>query len=131
MVLASESFATNITTVWPLVRMSPFMDQQVVRLGKLPITELADELLFGSGRPTRRCPKHPMTDVSRKECARGARTARNRRRTIPIREERLLLGRAVRDDVNVLRLLEEPIDGALGALVKPPLGGRQDGLEGR
>lgn len=46
MVLSAKSLSTNITAVWPLISVCPLMDQEVVRLGELPVTELTDELLL-------------------------------------------------------------------------------------
>lgn len=50
MVLSPESLVTNITRVWPLVRVGPLMDEQIVGLGEMPATELANKLLFSLGR---------------------------------------------------------------------------------
>lgn len=47
-VLPAERFPANITRVWPLVRMSPFMNQQVVRLGELAVAVFANKLLLRS-----------------------------------------------------------------------------------
>ena len=52
-ILAPEGFAADIAGVGPLVSVSSLVDQQVVRLGELSVTELADKLLlgFGAGAP--------------------------------------------------------------------------------
>ena len=50
-VLPSKSFSTDVTGVRSLVRMSPFVDQQVVAFGELPVAEFADEPLLRSRRP--------------------------------------------------------------------------------
>lgn len=46
MVLSAKSLSTDITAVWPLISVCPLMDQEVVRLGELSVTELTDELLL-------------------------------------------------------------------------------------
>ncbi len=46
-VLSSEGLVTDITGIWPLVRVCPLVDQQVVRFGKMAATELADKLFLG------------------------------------------------------------------------------------
>ena len=48
MVLPSEGLATNITRVGTFISVRPLVDQQVVGLGELSVTELADEPLLGS-----------------------------------------------------------------------------------
>ena len=53
MVLPSEGLATNITRVGTFISVRPLVDQQVVGLGELSVTELADEPLLGSGRSAR------------------------------------------------------------------------------
>lgn len=50
MILPPESLPANITTVRPLVRMGPLVDQQVVALRKLPIAKFTYELFFRSHR---------------------------------------------------------------------------------
>lgn len=50
MVLSPESLVTNIACVWPLVRVGPLMDEEIVGLGEMPATELANKLLFSLGR---------------------------------------------------------------------------------
>jgi len=52
-ILSPERLAADITGIGPLVRVCPFVDEQIVRLGELSIAELADELLFGPGGATR------------------------------------------------------------------------------
>lgn len=47
-VLSPECLLTDFTRVRPLVRMSSFVNQQIVRLGEMSLAELADELLLGS-----------------------------------------------------------------------------------
>lgn len=42
MVLTSERLPTNITRKWPLVRVCTLVNQQVVRLGEMAATELAN-----------------------------------------------------------------------------------------
>ena len=46
-ILPSEGFAADIAGVGPLVSVSSLVDQQVVGLGELSVTELTDELLLG------------------------------------------------------------------------------------
>lgn len=45
-ILASEGFSTNFTTIWPFVRVCAFMNQQVVTLCEMTTTILANKLLF-------------------------------------------------------------------------------------
>ena len=47
----AKCLATNVTRKGTLVRVCSFVDQQVVTLGELPVTELADESLLWSGPP--------------------------------------------------------------------------------
>lgn len=47
-ILSAEGFSADVATVGALVGVRSLVDQQIVRLRELPITELADELLFGS-----------------------------------------------------------------------------------
>lgn len=47
-VLSSEGLPADLTGVRSLIRVSPLMNQQVVRLCKMAAAILADELLFGS-----------------------------------------------------------------------------------
>ena len=49
MVLSSEGFTTDVARKWPLVRVSSLVDHDVVGLGELSVTKLADEPLLGSG----------------------------------------------------------------------------------
>lgn len=44
-ILSSEGFSTDVTREWSLVGVGSFVDQQVVRLGKLALTEATDKLL--------------------------------------------------------------------------------------
>lgn len=61
-VLPSESLAANIARVRPLVRVSPLVNQQIVRFRELSIAELTDELFLGSGRSAR-CSQQPSVQV--------------------------------------------------------------------
>ena len=49
MVLSSEGFTTDVARKWALVRVSSLVDHDVVGLGELSVTKLADEPLLGSG----------------------------------------------------------------------------------
>ena len=49
MVLSSEGFTTDVAREGPLVRVSSLVDHDVVGLGELSVTKLADEPLLGSG----------------------------------------------------------------------------------
>jgi hypothetical protein len=51
MILPSKRLATHITGKWSLISMRPLVNEQVIRLGKLSIAELADEPLLGLGVP--------------------------------------------------------------------------------
>ena len=46
MILPPESLPTDVTSVWPFVCVCPLMDQQVVGLGEVTVTEPTDVLLF-------------------------------------------------------------------------------------
>ena len=46
-VLPPKGLATHITGKWPLIRMGPLMDEQVVGLSELPVAELANEPFLG------------------------------------------------------------------------------------
>ena len=48
-VLSSEGFTTDVARERPLVRVSSLVDHDVVGLGELAVTKLADEPLLGSG----------------------------------------------------------------------------------
>ena len=48
MVLSPESLATDITREGPLISVGPLMDHNIVRLGELSVTKLADESLLWS-----------------------------------------------------------------------------------
>lgn len=55
MILPSEGLVANITGVGPLVGMSPFMDQQIIRFCEMSIAEFTYELfLWSSGSSFRR-----------------------------------------------------------------------------
>ena len=51
MVLSPESLAADITGEGPLISVGPLMDHDIVRLGELPVTKLADESLLWSRGP--------------------------------------------------------------------------------
>ena len=53
MILPTESLAANVAGVGPLVRVRSLVDEEVVALGELAVTELADELLLRPRGPTR------------------------------------------------------------------------------
>ena len=46
MILSSEGLPTDVTSVWPFVCVCSLMDQQVVGLGEVTVTEPTDVLLF-------------------------------------------------------------------------------------
>ena len=48
MVLSPECFSTDITGVRPFISVGPLVDHNIVRLGELSMTELADEPLLWS-----------------------------------------------------------------------------------
>ena len=48
MVLSPESFAADITREGPLISVGPLVDHNIVRLGELSVTKLADEPLLWS-----------------------------------------------------------------------------------
>ena len=48
MVLSPEGLATDITGEGPLISVGPLMDHDIVRLGELSVTKLADESLLWS-----------------------------------------------------------------------------------
>ena len=48
MVLSPESLAADITGEGPLISVGPLMNHDIVRLGKLSVTKLADESLLWS-----------------------------------------------------------------------------------
>lgn len=68
MVLSPEGLPADIAGIGPLIRVRPFMDQQIITFGELPIAIFADELFLGldfaghqfglKGRPSR--PSHIM-----------------------------------------------------------------------
>lgn len=45
-VLPSKGLSTNITAVWPLISVGSLVDEKIVGLSELPITEFTDELLL-------------------------------------------------------------------------------------
>lgn len=49
MVLSSEGFVANITCIGPLVCVGPLVDEEIVGLGEMPATELANKFLFSLG----------------------------------------------------------------------------------
>lgn len=59
-ILPSKSLAANVTRVRSLIRMSPFMNQQIVRFRKLPITEFTDKLFLRPGCSSRRSEQSPI-----------------------------------------------------------------------
>ena len=75
-VLSPESFSTDVTAVGPLICVRSLMDQEVVGLGELSVTELADELLLlPAGRPVAR-----TAAALRLEAGAGGHVGRLRRR---------------------------------------------------
>ena len=48
MVLSPESLAADITGEGPLISVGPLMDHDIVRLGELSVTKLANEPLLGT-----------------------------------------------------------------------------------
>ena len=46
-VLPAESFTANVTRVGSFISVGAFVNQQIVRLGKLSVTEFANELFLG------------------------------------------------------------------------------------
>ena len=58
-VLPPEGFAADVAGERPLVSVGPLVDHDVVGLGELPVTELADEPLLGSGGPALTCHVEP------------------------------------------------------------------------
>lgn len=48
MILSAKCFSTNITRVGSLIRMRTFVNQEIVRLCKLPIAEFANKLFLWS-----------------------------------------------------------------------------------
>ena len=53
-VLTPEAFAADVARVRPLVGVRPFVNQQVVRLGKVAATETTNELFSSSAREEHR-----------------------------------------------------------------------------
>ena len=51
MILSPEGLAAHVTGEGPLISVGPLMDHDIVRLGELSVTELADEPLLWSGGP--------------------------------------------------------------------------------
>lgn len=60
MILPTEGLSANIARVRPLVRVSPLVNQQIVTLGELSITEFTDELFLRS------LSGHPSADERRR-----------------------------------------------------------------
>lgn len=52
-ILPSEGLSANVARVRPLVGVRSLVYQQIIAFRELAATELADELLFGPGRPAR------------------------------------------------------------------------------
>jgi hypothetical protein len=52
MVLSAESLAADFTRVWTFIGVCSLVDEQVVGLGEVPFTVLADELLLWPIRAT-------------------------------------------------------------------------------
>ena len=52
MILSSESFATNVTRIWSLIRVCSLVDQKVVGLGELSVTIFTNELFLWPRCPT-------------------------------------------------------------------------------
>ena len=48
MILSSESFSTDIATIWTFIRMGSFMDEEIVAFGELSTAKFANKLFFGS-----------------------------------------------------------------------------------
>lgn len=48
-VLPPEGLVADVAGVWPLVRVRPLMDKQVVGLSEVAAAELAHKLLLGLG----------------------------------------------------------------------------------
>lgn len=65
MILPSESLAANVTGIRPLIRMRPFMNQQIVRFRKLSITKFTDKLFLRPGCPSRRSEQPPIQVLMR------------------------------------------------------------------
>lgn len=51
MVLAPESFPTDLAGVWPFVCVCSLMDQKIVGFGEMATTIFTDELFFGPSGP--------------------------------------------------------------------------------
>ena len=66
-VLPPEGLAADVAGVGPLVRVGPLVYQQVVGLGELSVTELANKLLLGfrGGGSGQRRLDDPLIDVRR------------------------------------------------------------------
>jgi hypothetical protein len=48
-ILPSEGLVADITRVWPLIGVGPFVDEQIVGFGKVSAAKLADKLFFRFG----------------------------------------------------------------------------------
>ena len=46
-ILPSKSFAADFAGVWPLISVSTFVNEQIVRLGKMSSTKTTNEFFFG------------------------------------------------------------------------------------
>lgn len=44
-----EGLVADVTRVWPLIRVGPLVDEQVVGFGKVSAAKLADKLFFRFG----------------------------------------------------------------------------------
>ena len=76
-VLPPEGLAADVARVGPLVGVGPLVDEEVVRLGELPVAELADELLFGPGGTAGR-PQESTVDGPRSGRKQGRARGRER-----------------------------------------------------
>lgn len=48
-ILPPEGFVADVTRVWPLVRVGPLVDEQIVGFGKVSAAKLADKFFFRFG----------------------------------------------------------------------------------
>lgn len=46
-ILSAKRLSADVTRVWSLIRVRPFVNQQIIALGELSIAELADKLFLG------------------------------------------------------------------------------------
>ena len=63
MVLTAEGFAAHGRAAVPLRRVRPFVYEEVVTLGEVTRTVLADKLFLGPRRPTRHSEQPPVEDA--------------------------------------------------------------------